>query len=41
MAKPYIMPLGFIDRITQDETVLLLTNPGEPKKPKPHTPVTV
>ena len=41
MAKPYIMPLGFIDRITQDETVFLLTNPEDSKTIGAGTPVTV
>ena len=41
MAKPYIMPLGFIDRITRDETVFLLTNPEDSKTIGAGTPVTV
>ena len=41
MAKPYIMPLGFIDRITGDETVFLLTNPEDSKTIGAGTPVTV
>jgi hypothetical protein len=41
MAKPYIMPLGFIFRETEAGTVFLLTNPGEPTNLRADTPVTV
>ena len=41
MAKPYIMPLGFIHRKTEAGTVFLLTSPGESKNLRPDTPVTV
>ena len=41
MAKPYIMPLGFIDRKTEAETVFLLTNPQESKNLRLDTQVTV
>ena len=41
MAKPYIMPLGFIHRKTEAGTVFLLTSPGESKNLRSDTPVTV
>ena len=41
MAQPYINPLGFIDRPTQDGAVILLTNPEESLSLRPGTPITV
>ena len=41
MAQPYINPLGFIDRPTQDGAVILLTNPEESLSLRPDTPITV
>ena len=41
MAKPYILPLGFVYRKTEAGTVILLTNPGEPNNLRADTPVTV
>ena len=41
MAEPYIMPLGFIDRTTNNGTVFLLTNPDESLDLRLGTPVTV
>ena len=41
MAQPYINPLGFIDRPTQDGAVILLTNPEDSLSLEPGTPVTV
>ena len=41
MATPYIMPLGFIDRTTDDGTIFLLTNPEDSLGLKLGTPVTV
>ena len=41
MARPYIMPLGFIDRTTDNGTVFVLNNPGDSAELKPGTPVTV
>ena len=41
MAQPYINPLGFIDRPTQNGAVILLTNPEESLSLRPGTPITV
>ena len=41
MNKPYIMPLGFVDRITHEGTIFLLTNPEDSKELCPGSPVTV
>ncbi len=41
MARPYIMPLGFIDRTTDNGAVFVLNNPGDSAELKPGTPVTV
>ena len=41
MAAPYIMPLGFIDRTTNEGTAFLLTNPADSLGIKLGTPVTV
>ena len=41
MATPYIIPLGFIDRTTDEGTVFLLTNPEDFLGLKLGTPITV
>ena len=41
MATPYIMPLGFIDRTTDDGTIFLLTNPEDSLGLRLGTPITV
>ena len=41
MARPYIMPLGFIDRTTDNGAVFVLNDPGDSAELKPGTPVTV
>ena len=41
MATPYIMPLGFIDRITDEGAVFQLTNPEDSTGLTTGTPVTV
>ena len=41
MATPYIMPLGFIDRTTDDGAVMLLTNPEDSLGLRLGTPITV
>ena len=41
MATPYIMPLGFIDRTTDEGTIFLLTNPEDSLGLRLGTPVTV
>ena len=41
MARPYINPLGFIDRPTEDGTVILLTNPEDSLSLRLPTPITV
>ena len=41
MATPYIMPLGFIDRPTEDGAIIMLTNPEESTSLKLATPVTL
>ena len=41
MARPYIMPLGFIDRTTDNGAVFVLNNPGDSAELKPGTPVAV
>ena len=41
MTTPYIMPLGFIDRTTDEGTVFLLTNPEDSAGLRLGTPVTV
>ena len=41
MAQPYINPLGFIDRPTQDGAIIILTNPEESLSLRPDTPITV
>ena len=41
MTAPYIMPMGFIDWLTEDGAVIQLTNPGEPHSVRQGAPVTV
>ena len=41
MATPYIMPLGFIDRPTENGAIIMLTNPEESFTLKLATPVTL
>lgn len=41
MAGPYIMPLGFIDRTTDDGAIIMLTKPSESHNLKLETPVTL
>ena len=41
MATPCIMPLGFIDRPTEDGAIIMLTNPKESTSLKLATPVTL
>ena len=41
MAKPYINPIGFIDRTTDNRTIFLLNNPEDSRGLKLDAPVTV
>ena len=41
MATPYIMPLGFIDRPTENGANFILTNPEDSLSLKVDTPITV
>ena len=41
MTTPYIMPLGFIDRPTEDGAIIMLTNPEESTALRLATPVTL
>ena len=41
MAQPYIEPLGFVDRPTEDGAVFLMTNPEDSLSLKLGTPITV
>ena len=41
MARPYILPLGFIDRAAENGTVFHLANPDDARTIGPGTPVTV
>ena len=41
MARPYIMPLGFIDQATGNGAIFLLNSPKESAELKPGTPVAV
>ena len=41
MATPYIMPMGFIDRPTQEGAVITLTNPEDSLGLQLGTPITV
>ena len=41
MATPYIMPLGFIERTTEDGGTFTLTNPKESVSLRLNTPVAV
>ena len=41
MTTPRILPLGFIDRTTQDGAIIMLTKPGDSHTLRPDTPVTL
>ena len=41
MARPYIIPIGLIDRTTDNRTIFLLNNPEDSLGLKLDTPVTV
>ncbi len=41
MIRPFIMPLGFIDKITDDGAIFTLTKPGHPDGVGQGAPVTV
>ena len=41
MAKKRILPLGFIDRATDDGAIIMLTKPSESHTIRPETPVTL
>lgn len=41
MARPYIMPIGFVDSIVNEGVVILLTNPEESTDIRKGTPVTI
>ena len=41
MAENRILPLGFIDRITEDGAIIMLTRPSESHTLRPGTPVTL
>ena len=41
MATPYIMPIGFVDGVTKDGVVILLTNPEGSATIKEGAPVTI
>ena len=41
MSIYYIMPMGFIDRITENGAAFTLTKPGDYANVRPQTPVTV
>ncbi len=41
MATPYIMPLGFVHRRTEDGATIILTNPEESRSLERGTPVTL
>ena len=41
MPEPRLLPLGFIDRTTDDGAIIMLTNPSESHNILPETPVTV
>ena len=41
MTRPYINPLGFIDRPTEDGAVIILTNPEDSLSLRLPTPITV
>ena len=41
MAAPRILPLGFIDRTTNDGAIIMLTRPSDSHDLRPETPVTL
>lgn len=41
MPAPRILPLGFIDRTTDDDAIIMLTNPNDSHNLKYETPVTL
>ncbi len=41
MPQPRLLPLGFIDRTTDDGAIIMLTNPSESHNIRPETPVTL
>ena len=41
MARPYVMPIGFIDRTTSEGTVFLLTTPEDSLELQQGTSITV
>ena len=41
MVRPYINPLAFVDRITEDGAIILLTNPDDSLSLRLGTPITV
>ena len=41
MTAPFIMPIGFIDRTTDDGAIMMLTNPSDSHDLKLETPVTI
>ena len=41
MTRPHIMPLGFIDRLTDDGAIVTLTNPEDSRTLETGAPITV
>ena len=41
MAENRVLPLGFIDRITEDGAIIMLTRPSDSHTLRPGTPVTL
>ena len=41
MPEPRILPLGFIDRTTDDGAIIMLTSPSDSHDLRPETPVTL
>ncbi len=41
MPQPRLLPLGFIDRTTDDGAIIMLTSPSESHNIQPETPVTL
>ena len=41
MTRPYLNPLGFIDKLTGTGATIILTNPKDSKNLEPATPVTI
>ena len=41
MPQPRLLPLGFIDRTTDDGAIIMLTRPSESHNIRPETPVTL